>query len=315
MTLGRDRREGGTWTLAQRVKNTFLYWVVRAALPCADMLPARLLIGLGRTVGQVAYLLLGRHRRAAERAIRAVLDETNPRRLGRACFVKIGENLAVTLLLRRPEVRSADYVTIPPDSRELLRSALSRGRGMVFLSAHLGPFELIAARVAELGYLPAVVVRESYDPRLNRLVDAHRVARGIEVIHRGIPGAGRRIVRALRQGRPVGFLTDLGGRVKSLPTVLLGSKVNTPVGPSTIALRARCPLVVGTLRPLGVEANRPLGRPPWFTLDITRIDAPDEPRLRQSAADELSRRIQGAPEHWLWMAPGFPWLREDPATP
>jgi KDO2-lipid IV(A) lauroyltransferase len=315
MRAPRDRREGGTWTLGQWIKNTLIYWAVRSALYFADVLPARLLLALGRSVGQAAYTLLRRHRRTAERAIRGVLDETDPRRVTRACFVKVGENLAITLLLRRPEVRATDYVSISPDSRGMLSSALSRGRGTVFVSAHLGPFELVAAAVAELGYRPAVVVRESYDPRLNRLVDAHRVGRGIEVIHRGIPGAGRRIVRALRQGRPVGFLTDLGGRVKSSPTVLLGSVVNAPIGPSSIALGARCPLVVGTLRPRGVESNRPLGRPPWFALDITRIDAPDEPSLRQSVADELSRRIQGAREHWLWMAPGFPWLRDDPATP
>jgi KDO2-lipid IV(A) lauroyltransferase len=309
-----DRRLGESWTLGQWTKNTLIYWAVCSALGLADALPPGLLLALGRWLGQAAYMLLGRHRRTAERAIRVVLEETNPRRVTRACFAALGQNLAVTLLLRRPEVRAAECVLLPPESRGQLEAALSEGRGLVFVSAHLGPFELVAATVAELGFRPAVVVRESYDPRLDRLVDAHRVGRGIEVIHRGISGSSGRIVRALRQGRPVGFLTDLGGRVKSSPTMLLGCKVDAPIGPSSIALRARCPLVVGTLSPL-VESSRPLGRPPWFALDITRIDAPDEPLLRQSVADELSRRIRDAREHWLWMAPGFPWLRDDPASP
>jgi KDO2-lipid IV(A) lauroyltransferase len=315
MSARADRRLGGSWTLGQCTKNTLIYWAVCGALRLADALPAGLLLALGRFAGQAAYMLLGRHRRTAERAIRTVLEETNPRRFTRCCFANVGENLAVTLLLRRPEVRATECVLLPPDSRSSLAGALSEGRGVVFVSAHLGPFELVAAAVAELGYRPAVVVRESYDPRLDRLVDAHRVGRGIEVIHRGISGSSGRIVRALRQGRPVGFLTDLGGRVKSSPTLLLGCKVDAPIGPSSIALRARCPLVVGTLSPLGVNSSRPLGRPPWFSLDITRIDAPDEPSLRQSVADELSRRIRGAREQWLWMAPGFPWLRDDPASP
>jgi KDO2-lipid IV(A) lauroyltransferase len=186
---------------------------------------------------------------------------------------------------------------------------------MVFVSAHLGPFELVAAAVAELGHRPAVVVRESYDPRLDGFVDAHRLGRGVEVIHRGMAGSSGRIVRALRQGRPVGFLTDLGGRVKALPTELLGWQVDLPVGPSSIAQRAGCPLVVGTLHPLGSEPSRPLGRPPWFVLRLKRVEAPDERLLRQSVADELSRRIRDAREHWLWMAPGFPWLRDDPTNP
>lgn len=184
------------------------------------------------------------------------------------------------------------------ESHAALQRALAVGRGVVFVSAHLGPFELVAAMIAELGYRPAIVVRQSYDPRLDRWVDEHRIARGVEVIHRGSAGATRRILRALKSGRPVGFLPDLGGRVAKIPATFLGQEALLPVGPQRIASRFDIPVVIGTLQP--GQSTRP------FRLEIRALPTDlGEERLTQRVADELSDAILRAPEHWPWMAPSL----------
>jgi lauroyl/myristoyl acyltransferase len=165
-----------------------------------------------------------------------------------------------------------------------------------------------------------VVVRESYDPRLDPLVDSHRHQRGVEVIHRGRPGAAFRIVRVLRQGRPVGFLSDLGGRVARAPTHFLGWVVDMPIGPTFIAVRTRAPLLVGTLSPAISVSGRPpshlpLSGPTRYVLTIRQSEASDEPALRQKVAHELGERIRAARHHWLGIASGFPWLRDNRTTP
>jgi KDO2-lipid IV(A) lauroyltransferase len=203
----------------------------------------------------------------------------------------------LSLLLRRTGLEANTLVSIDADAEELLRDVLGRGAGCVFVSAHIGPFEAVAAAVAELGFHPAIVVRESYDPRLDPLVDAHRHRRGVEVIHRGHPGAAARLLRALRAGRPVGVLPDLGGRVSSAPAELCGQTVAWPVGPQRIALRAGAPVLIGTLAP---EGDR--GGLPHFRLLLTEVSAPDEAKLTQRVTDTLSAAIYGAPEHWPWMS-------------
>jgi KDO2-lipid IV(A) lauroyltransferase len=174
---------------------------------------------------------------------------------------------------------------------------LSEGRGAVFISAHLGPFELLPAAIAELGVCPAIVVRESYDPRLDAWVDHHRHSRGIVVIHRGAPGAAVRIVRALRAGQPVGFLPDLGGRVPQIPTNFLGRRTGFAVGPQQIAQRMGAPIVVGTLRRLP-------GPGPRHTLSIERVETTGTlAELTQRVARTLERAILDAGEDFPWMAP------------
>ena len=312
-----DARTGQAWTLLQRLKNHAIFLGVRGLLPLLDRLPQTLLLALGRATGLVAYALARRPRATAHANLALVLPQRDTGELARSCFRRAGENLALSLMLRRRRLRALDLVVVPPESRAVLGRSLAEGRGAVFVSAHLGPFELVAAVVAELGYQPAVVVRESYDARLDRLVDRHRLLRGVQVIHRGRDGAALRIVRALRSGRPVGFLPDLGGRVPSAPGQLLGQRVDVPTGPQRVALRADCPVLVGTLAPVVGAATdpgpRPGGTSARFTLQVTRLHERNEERLAHRICETLSERIAAIPEQWLWMAPRFRLLQRNRA--
>jgi len=296
-------RAGGRWTRRQALKNWLIAVAVRAAFLLADRLPSAWLVRAGGALGRAAGLLLPGTRARALAAATAALPEGAARGVARRSFERAGENLAVSLLLRRPSVRALDWVHVPEAARDTFARALGRGRGAVFVSAHVGPFELVAAAVAELGYRPAIVVRESYDPRLDVWVDAHRRARGADVIHRGHRGAAVRIVRALKRGQPVGFLPDLGGRVPSLPVTFLGRCVGFPLGPQKIAARLDCPLLVGWLRRELTPVNGCR-----FSLEIVELpNAGPVSEMTQRVADALSQAIlHGAPEDWLWMgaAPG-----------
>ena len=291
----RDLRTGGRWSALQRMKNLILYASIRWALTLADCVPKKPLLAIGRGIGRLAHLLLVTARRNAEQRLRSGTRERDPRALAKECFVRAGENLMTCLLLRRPAVRALDLIDVPEDALARIESALAAGRGAVFVSAHLGPFEAIAAAVTELGHPSAVVVRESYDPRLDPLVDRHRLGRGIHVIHRGAPGAATKIVRALRSGRLVGFLPDLGGRVQSVEVPFLGQTWAFPVGPQRIARRAAVPLLIGVLAPSSQSGR--------LRLEVQELTTePTDLLMTHRVAETLEAAIVRLPEHWLWMA-------------
>ncbi len=292
----RDVREGGRWTRRQRFKNALLRQIVRLGLWLGDRLPPGWLVGILGWVGALTHTLSStlrtRTRRALERA-------SLPRELAPAVWRNCGRNLGRCLLLRR-DGAITDWVEVDAESERCLEGAIAEGRGVVFVSLHLGPFEWLAARIAALWEAsgrgapgPAIVVRESYDPRLDPPVDAHRVDRGLEVIHRGKAGASARILRSLKQGRPVGFLPDLGGRVRSVAVRWLGGTTEFPLGPVRIAQRTGARLLVGYLEP------RAGGR---FGLCISSSEALAAEDPTQALADELQQVILRHPEHWLWMA-------------
>ncbi len=297
-----DRRSGGTWSHRQAAKNFFIAAAVRAALLIADRLPAPLLLVLGRLAGRAARRLMPTAGRTALARAEGRLPTQEGTRVARACFERAGESLAISALLRRPAVRAAEWVLVSTEGRAVLDRALARGRGAIVVSAHLGPFEMVAARVAELGVRPAIVVRESYDRRLDAWIDAHRRARGVDVIHRGSRHSGLQILRALRAGQPVGMLPDLGGRVPSVAARFLGDTLAFPVGPQLIAKRARCPILIGTL----ARRHRGSGGSAGCPFELLLSELPPDgtvATLTQRVADSLDKAILRSPEDWLWMAP------------
>lgn len=299
-----DVRLGGRWSFGQRLKNAVIWRVVRVALWVLDRVPARAMLGLGRWVGASLYWLAPALRERARARAAACFDAARASAVVRESFVRMGENLCLSLLLRRSGIAASDFVSLDAAAESTLYEAVAAGRGVVFVSAHLGPFELLAARVAELGLDPAVVVRESYDPRLDACVDAHRTARGLDVIHRGKPGAAARMVRALRQGKPVGFLIDIESRVPSVSFDFLGKPSLIPLGPQRLCQLTGANLVVGTLRRrlgprLGVRASSAF---PHFDLTITAVPSADEDELTYRVVRLVERAILTNPEDWPWLA-------------
>jgi KDO2-lipid IV(A) lauroyltransferase len=281
------------------VKNGLILGLVRALLWLADHAPERLLLRAGRVFGWgLFWLAPGLKRRAIGRAERC-FGRVQARAIVQQSFVQMGENLCLSLLLRRTRPRASDFVSLDATSQSTLCEAVAAGRGVVFVSAHLGPFELLAARIAELGMSAAVVVRESYDPRLDVFVDAHRTARGLDVIHRGKPGAAARILRALRQGKPVGFLVDLESRVPSVQREFLGKQAMIPLGPQRLCQLTGARLVVGTLqRRLGPGP----GTAPHFDLQVTAVPSGDEDELTYRVVRLVEQAILRTPEDWPWLA-------------
>lgn len=276
------------------------------ALTFAQRLPRSWLVRLGRGLGLLAHRLLASARRQARNNVALCFPEWSPRERAdfvRENFLTLGENLADTVALldaREPADRTLE---VPETSERVLREALSLGKGVVYLTAHLGPWERMAALLSARGFPISTVARESYDPRFNRLYDRLRLSRGVEALYRGHETAPIAIVRALRRNRVVGFPVDLPGRIPTVPVMLLGRASALPIGPARLALRTGAPVVVGTPAP-GVDGKLHVVIEHLATSDLAPGEA-GEAALAQRMADALSERIRALPRHWIWLHPSF----------
>jgi KDO2-lipid IV(A) lauroyltransferase len=311
-----DLREGKRWTRRQRWKNDAIYGVVRLALGITIRLPRSVLRALGWLLGAAVYLGLGSARRRARERLAAGLGAPPPEARVMRSFLAMGAVLADTVALLDPDERPDRTLALDDDSRAAFREALAEGRGVVFVAAHLGPWERMAALLAAEGFPVATVARESYDPRLTAIYERIRAPRGVRSIYRGAPGAAVRIARELRQGRAVGFLVDLPGRAPAATARLFGEPARIAIGPARIALARGAAVVVGT------PAGGPL-RGGVLRVEIRRIPTHDlgtagaarrggprtgaERVLLDRLAAELDRRLTSAPEAWLGLyAPADP---------
>jgi KDO2-lipid IV(A) lauroyltransferase len=300
-----DLREGGEWTRTQTLKNDVLWASARGAIAALGALPASWLRPLGRGVGALAYVLFGAARRTAHANLALAFPELDARergRLVRRAYDALGACLGETVGLLR-ESAPAPPLLLDAPSLEALAGAHAEGRGVLFASAHLGPWERVAGALVAAGLPLTTIARDAYDPRFTLLYERIRARQGVRTIYRGAPGAAARIVRTLKGGGVLGVPMDLRTRVTSIDAPFLGHLAATPVGPARLALRTGAAVVVGT------SARAANGD---FCVTATRIAVSDldrsadaERALTTRINDELSARIRALPDGWVWMHPRF----------
>jgi Kdo2-lipid IVA lauroyltransferase/acyltransferase len=127
--------------------------------------------------------------------------------------------------------------TVPLQGEGHLKAALAKGKGVLALSAHLGSFAMIGARLAAGGYPFSVVVKHPGDQRFAELMDRYRAQLGIDTISaKPRREAARGILKALRENRIVLVIADefkSGGVMVDF----MGRRSAAPRGPATLALR------------------------------------------------------------------------------
>ncbi|MEI8326062.1 MAG: lysophospholipid acyltransferase family protein [Betaproteobacteria bacterium] len=106
------------------------------------------------------------------------------------------------------------FGALPPlrwEAQDCIERALQRGRGIVFLTPHLGCFEATGQAVVQrygerMGPL-TVLYRPARSARLSRLMQGARERPGLHFVPTNLAGV-RLMIKALRQGHAVGLLPD-----------------------------------------------------------------------------------------------------------
>jgi KDO2-lipid IV(A) lauroyltransferase len=193
----------------------------------------------------------------------------------------------------------------------VLDEELRRGRGALVVTAHLGNWELLAARLRRAGHPGAVVGYARPNDSTSRWFEGLRRGYGVETIAQS--QNPRAILRALDAGLVVGLLADL--EVRRLDGEFLpffGRPALTMTAPAALARAA------GTrLLPARCVFERASGR---YRLAFDAPLAPDLSLDRRARTSDLSGRlnrvfeswIRAAPEQWSWHQPRW---RTQPGTP
>jgi len=176
-----------------------------------------------------------------------------------------------------------------------LEAELAKGRGALVVTAHLGNWELLAARVRRAGYRGVVVgYRRPNDSSAAWLASMRR-AYGVETLAQ--QENPREILRALDRGLVVGLLADL--EVRRLDGEFLpffGVPALTMTAPAAIARARGSPLL-----PARCVFDAPSNR---YRL---AFDAPlelDRSLERRAATLDLTERLNRTFEAWIRAAPG-----------
>jgi len=219
--------------------------------------------------------------------------------MARRCFAHLGRCAFELACIRQMDPRIGEWVEWTEDERRLLDGALARGRGVVFVSGHVGNWELLARRVG-LGGLPAsTIAKESTDWRLTRIVERFRTQGCVESIWRGQPGAVKRMLRVLKSGGIRGLLIDQDTAVQSVYVPFFGRPASTPRAAADLALRTGAAVVVGFCQ------RKEDGRYRLSMKEISPLQTGDANNdavaLTRAMTAEIEGAIRRTPEQWVWM--------------
>lgn len=192
-----------------------------------------------------------------------------------------------------------------------LEAAYARGQGIVFLTPHMGCFEVTAQAVAQR-YGPvhgAIVVlyRPARHPWLAEVMEGARERPGLETAPTTLAGV-RQMIKALRAGRAVGLLPD------QVPPEGMGQWAPFFGQPAyTMTLGARLALQTGATVLLVWGERLPWGA--GFQLHFRDLQAP-LPTVLDAAVvrinQEMERLIRECPQQYLWGYGRYKQPRLDP---
>jgi Kdo2-lipid IVA lauroyltransferase/acyltransferase len=209
-----------------------------AALPYVPRRWLELFAGL---VARVSFLLLWKYRvRMLENVAQTLGSEFPDIADRRALVWRAWQSFAravLDTLHAMNDPREEIVSRVPLEGEEHIKRALDKGKGVLALSAHLGSFTVIGARLAAEGYPFSVVVKQPGDERFARLLDSYRAQIGMQTISaKPRREAVRGILKALRENRIVLVVAD---EFKSGDVIVdfFGLKVPAPRGPASLALR------------------------------------------------------------------------------
>jgi KDO2-lipid IV(A) lauroyltransferase len=283
-------------------------------------LPHRAVRPLGRPLGDLAWLVDGRHRRVALDNVAGALPELDAGergRLVRRCFRHFGSAALDALSSTRFDlVELCRHLTL--EGWEHVEESEARDRGVFLLSAHLGYWEIAAYPPGIYGGPLHVVGRPLDNPLLDRELARLRSRFGNELIAKH--GAARRMVRAIRERDRVGILIDQ--RVpptEAIEVEFFGRPALTSPLLARLSLRTGAPVVpiFGYGEPRG--RYRVVARPPIEAGEVVgRTDGDDGEAVHTLTREYLrvtEEEILNAPEQWLWMHRRWRGAGERPLPP
>lgn len=261
-----------------------------------NRLPRDAALQIGRLLGRTLAVVSTEERVRATDRIADALDIPRDKAtdIVRRCSSTFGAYFVDALRLETMTANELRNV-VRLDGLEHLVDAVSRGRGAIILSAHIGNWEMLAAALSDSGVPLSVIGRKPSDPVLADRLERIRQRWGVGILWR--ERGARPILRALANGRAVGALVDQATHVKSAQVMFFGRPAWTPVGPARIALRTKAPVIPVYMTHRRDDSNRYVG----VIEPEIKPDGTTPTSLTAIWTERIEKWVRDAPETWVWM--------------
>ena len=282
------------------MKEWLAYALVWSVLKTAGAMPARLARATGAAVARMLLAVTPRLRKTAEFNLRLAFPEWSDAR----------RQATLSGMARSLGWMAAEFARMPRYTRENIRKVIvldgqenflegqRRGKGVLFLTAHLGAWELSSYAHALYGHSLHYMARPLDNARLDALVNRYRGLSGNRPIFKN--ESARAMLKTLKDAGTVGILADQNTmREEGVFVDFFGTPASTSAGIARVALHTGAAVVPGyAVWDPGLGKYRLRFEPPLELVRTgdTERDILENTKRFAKVTEEIIRKY---PEQWV----------------
>jgi len=288
--------------IKRKIRYAIVYRVVRFLIFISNNIPRITWLKFCGFLGRLAFPFATQTQQKTISHLTIAFPEKNAseiRQLAKRTFEYLGKN-AGEMLRASGKVDTLNDLDkfLEVHGYENFENAYTRGKGVIFLTCHLGAFDLQVTVMALRGLDPNIIGTPLKNKKLNELLWNYRNKHGAIAIERGRETF--RLIKILKSGGSVALLIDQDTKVKSRFVKFFGKPAATPVGVSVLAMKTGA-AIVPTYIYLGDDWKQHMHIMPSVELKITGDDEVDMVTNTQILTSINEQQIREHPEQWVWM--------------
>lgn len=223
----------------------FNYLLYRIGQAIALSIPLKVGYRIAIFISDLLYIFNATDRKAVTENLKVIFPEKSDNGIG-LIRRKMFRNFAKYLVdFFRLSALDSEYIkkNIKIENIGYLDESLSKGRGVIALTAHLGNWELGGAVMGLLGYPFWAVALQHKNKKVNKFFNYQRQSKGERVIPFG--NAARQCLNLLKENKIVALVGDRDFSEKGIKVDFLGKQTFLPLGPAAFSLKVGATIVPG----------------------------------------------------------------------